>query len=351
MHDPRSILIILPNWVGDVVMATPTLAAVRARFPRAAITGLIRQGVLDLIEDSPWVDDWEVWSAKNTWDRRVGTFPVAFRLRRRRIEWVLLMTNSFRSALVARLAGIPRRIGYDRDGRGCLLTDRIPVRRDADGRIARTRMVDYYGELAVALGCERPGDRLMLHTRPEDDAVIAARLEGAGLGGHRPLVVMTPGASFGPAKCWPADRFAAVCDRLVEECGARVVLTYGPGEQSVARQAIDAMRHQPLVMQDPAITLSQLKSLIRRSDLLLCNDTGPRHLAKAFGVPVVTVFGPTWPQWTDTDYPLERIVRVDVDCGPCQKPVCPLGHLKCMTGIPVEAVFAACRDLLALRRS
>jgi heptosyltransferase-2 len=349
MRDPQTILIALPNWVGDVVMATPALAAIRARFPRAAITGLIRQGIRGLIESCPWVDDWEVWPAKNARGRQGGTFQVAFRLRRRRMEWALLMTNSFRSALVARLAGIPRRIGYDRDGRGWLLTDRIPVQRDAAGRIARTRMVNYYGELAVALGCDRPGDRLMLHTRPEDDAVISARLEAAGLAGHRPIVVMTPGASFGPAKCWPADRFAAVCDRLVDECGARVVLTYGPGEESVARRAIEAMRHRPLVMEDPAITLSQLKSLIRLSDLLLCNDTGPRHLAKAFDVPVVTVFGPTWPQWTDTDYRLERIVRIDVDCGPCQKPVCPLGHVKCMTEVGVEAVFDACRELLARR--
>jgi len=349
MGDPQTILIVLPNWVGDVVMATPTLAAIRARFPRTRITGLIRQGIRGLIEGCPWVDDWEVWTAKDARGRQGGTFRVAFRLRRRRMEWAVLTTNSFRSALVARLAGIPRRIGYDRDGRGWLLTDRIPVQRDAAGRLARTRMVDYYGELAVALGCDRPGDRLMLHTRPEDDAVIADRLKDAGLAGHRPLVVMTPGASFGPAKCWPADRFAAVCDRLVDECGARVVLTYGPGEESVARRAIEAMRHRPLVMEDPAITLSQFKSLIRFSDLLLCNDTGPRHLAKAFDVPVVTVFGPTWPQWTDTDYPLERIVRIDVDCGPCQKPVCPLGHVKCMTGVGVEAVFDACRELLERR--
>jgi heptosyltransferase-2 len=103
-------------------------------------------------------------------------------------------------------------------------------------------------------------------------------------------------------------------------------------------------------MENPKITLSQLKSVIRRSHLLLCNDTGPRHFAKAFDVPVVTVFGPTWTQWTDTDYPMERIVRIDVDCGPCQKPVCPLGHLKCMTGVSVDAVFAACRELLTIRR-
>ncbi|MEK7730292.1 MAG: glycosyltransferase family 9 protein, partial [Planctomycetota bacterium] len=88
------------------------------------------------------------------------------------------------------------------------------------------------------------------------------------------------------------------------------------------------------------------KSLIRRSDLLICNDAGPRHLAKAFDVPVVTVFGPTHPDWTSTSYEKERIVRIDVDCGPCQQRVCPLGHHQCMTGVTVDMVFAAATSLL-----
>ena len=95
--------------------------------------------------------------------------------------------------------------------------------------------------------------------------------------------------------------------------------------------------------------MGELKSLIRRSDLLICNDAGPRHFAKAFGVPVVTVFGPTHPQWTATSYEQERIVRIDVDCGPCQQRVCPLGHWKCMTGVTVEMVCEAAKVLLRSR--
>jgi len=94
------------------------------------------------------------------------------------------------------------------------------------------------------------------------------------------------------------------------------------------------------------LTLGELKSLIKRSDLLIGNDAGPRHLAKAFNVPEVTVFGPTHPEWTATDYPKERIVRIDVDCGPCQQRICPLGHLQCMTGVTVDAVFQAATELL-----
>ncbi|MCH8253562.1 MAG: glycosyltransferase family 9 protein, partial [Planctomycetes bacterium] len=130
------------------------------------------------------------------------------------------------------------------------------------------------------------------------------------------------------------------------EYGASVIITCGPGEESIAR-AIGAEMHAPgIVLDNPRLTLGQLKSLIRRCDLLLCNDAGPRHFAKAFGVPVVTIFGPTHPEWTATSYPAERIVRIDVDCGPCQKRTCPLGHLDCMTGVEVEAVYFACCDLM-----
>ena len=341
--DPDSILIVLPTWVGDVVMATPSLEAIRGRFAHAHITYLLRSNVRPLVEHSPWMDELATWPPRDRRGRQGGTVKLGIRLRRRRISWAVLLTNSFRSALVARLAGIPRRIGYARDVRSWMLTDRLAVPRET-GPIARTRMVDYYGRIAWAIGCDRPGDRLVLHVSPDDERMIAARLDGVG-----PMVVMTPGASFGPAKCWLPERFAAVCDRLAEECAARIVVTYGPGEAELARRAIGSMRCGPLVMDNPAITLGQLMAVVKRADLLLCNDTGPRHFAKAFGVPVVTVFGPTWPEWTDTDYEMERKVRIDVDCGPCQKPVCPEGHHKCMTGVTVEAVFHACGELLTRR--
>jgi heptosyltransferase-2 len=101
-----------------------------------------------------------------------------------------------------------------------------------------------------------------------------------------------------------------------------------------------------MVMDVACLTLGELNSLIRRGDLLICNDAGPRHFAKAFGVPVVTVFGPTHPDWTATSYAAERIVRINVDCGPCQQRTCPLGHLNCMTGVTVEMVFEAAAGLL-----
>ena len=136
---------------------------------------------------------------------------------------------------------------------------------------------------------------------------------------------------------------------MIAEFGATVFVTCGPGEEPIAKAIAEAMKHRAYLMTDPLLTLGELKSLFRRCDLLIANDAGPRHIAKAFGVPLVTLFGPTHPDWTATNYPRERIVRVDVDCGPCQQRICPLGHHQCMEAVSVDMVVAAARGLLGRR--
>jgi heptosyltransferase-2 len=188
-----------------------------------------------------------------------------------------------------------------------------------------------------------------LFTDPASEEAVDRRLALIGLIHSRPLVLISPGASFGSSKLWLPERFAALGDRLADEFGAAVVITCAPGEEPIAQQVAGLMRRPVRVFDDPISTLGEFKALVRRSDLLINNDTGPRHIAKAFGVPVVTIFGSTDPRWTDTSYPLERKIRIDVDCGPCQQKVCPLDHHKCMTGVTVEMVLAACQEFLAKR--
>ncbi len=212
-------------------------------------------------------------------------------------------------------------------------------------------LVEYYADLAEAIGCDRPGDRLELFTTPNCDDAVRDRLTSLGVADRHPLVVISPGARYGAAKCWSPERFAGVADRLIESENAAVLVTCGPGEEPIARHIASAVRSgrrgRMFVLDSPRLTLGELKSLIRRCDLLLGNDAGPRHLAKAFDVPVVTVFGPTHPVWTATGYGQERIVRIDVDCSPCQQRTCPLGHVRCMTGVTVAAVVEAATELLA----
>jgi len=366
--DPRSILMVAPTWVGDFVMATPMLRAVRERFADAHITLLIEPNLRDLVRGGTWMNDVVAWPAKEVRSPLHKAYrDFGWDLRRRRFDWAVLLPNSFRSALIARWAGATRRIGYDRDGRGLLLTDRLQVKnrrgaasvnfnhREAPAlpvkpsRYIPMPIVEYYADLAEAIGCARPDDRLELFTTPDCDGSVEARMQALGMVDRHPLVILSPGAKFGASKCWPVDRFAAVADHLVKAENAAVVVTCGPGEEAIAGAIGDAMNEPVVVLDEDRLSLGELKSLIARADLLLCNDAGPRHFAKAFGVPVVTVFGPTHPEWTDTDYPHERIVRIDVDCGPCQQKACPLGHLECMTGVTVDMVTEACAALIRKR--
>ncbi len=348
--DPQTILVVLPTWVGDFVMATPMLRTIRSRFAGTHITFLMEPNLRELVSGGDWMNECVQWPAR---DRRSPLRKeyrdLAWDLRRRRFDWAVLLPNSFRSALIARLAGVKRRIGYDRDGRGLLLTDRLPVKNRRDDRFVPIPLVEYYADLAETIGCDRPGDRLELFTTPDCDDSVQQRLASLGVADRRPLVVVSPGAKYGAAKCWPPERFAAAADRLIKTEDATVIVTCGPSEEPIARRIGSAMQRSGFVFDTPLLTLGELKSLIHRSDLLICNDAGPRHLAKAFNVPVVTIFGPTHPEWTATSYEAERIVRVDVDCGPCQQRVCQPGHLDCMRGVTVDMVFEAAAELLQIR--
>ncbi|NOT01643.1 MAG: lipopolysaccharide heptosyltransferase II [Phycisphaerales bacterium] len=340
------ILVVLPTWVGDCVMATPTLRAIRRRFSTARITFLMAPNVDGLMAGGDWMDEVEHWPARGDRNDVGANWRLARRLRGASFDLAVLLPNSFRAGMMALLSGARRRLGYARDGRSVLLTDRVAT---VDRGIEPHPICEHYGRIAAALGCPFPGDTLQLFTTPDCDASVERRLRFAGMDGGGPLVVISPGASFGASKLWMPERFAAVADRLVESYGASVVITFGPGEKELASSIADQMESGGEVFDDPPLSLGELKSLIRRAQLLMVTDSGPRHIAKAFGVPVVTLFGPTHQAWTDTDYADERKLSIQVDCGPCQQKVCPLGHRKCMDGITTDMVTEACGELLGSR--
>ncbi len=348
--EPNRLLVVLPNWVGDLVLATPALRAFRQRFSTSHIAFLVRPHLADILSGGDWMDEVIRWPSRRHQARsqqRRGFLGLAARLRDKRFDCAVLLTNSFKSALLARLAAIPRRVGYDRDGRGLLLTDRLLPER-ANGKYVPIPMTRYYNAVARYMGSRECPPELELFTTPKDEAGADQALASAGVEPDRPIVVLNPAASFGPAKCWLPDRFAQVADGLAERHNAAVFISCGPREISAARQVAGSMKHRGIVLDQPVMPLGPMKALIRRASLLVTNDTGPRHFAKAFGTPVVTVFGPTDPRWTELDFAAERKHQVKVHCGPCMKRTCPLDH-RCMTRIPSEAVLASAEELLAER--
>ena len=351
----RRLLVVMPSWVGDTVMATPTMRALRDLYPSAKITALVRNSVRPVLDACPWIDGMVV----SRGDRRRrgrhkdksqagnGTFSLARQLKAKRFDTAVLLPNSFRSALTVMLLGIPRRVGYDRDGRGFLLTDRLLPRRDR-GAFIPVPMLDYYLGLARYLGATDVDPTMQLATRPEDDATVDRLLASQG---HRrdrnPLVLIVPGASYGSAKMWLAERFAQVADRCVRELSATVAVGGSPRERNILDQVTGCARERIIDLTKLGIDLTLFKSVVKCSRLVVTNDTGPRHIAAAMKVPVITIFGPTDPAWTQINFPDERQVMVEVECGPCQLKNCPLDH-RCMKQIEPDMVMNKAIELMAL---
>ena len=315
---PLHVLIVAPSWVGDVVMATPALRRVRTALRGATIALLHKPGIAGVVEgfDAP-----EAEGGLGLVDELIVSHPggvmghkhTAAKLRHGRFDTALLLTNSFSTALTARMAGIPRRIGYDRDGRGLLLTHRLRAPR-AGGGWAMVPAVDYYWHAAGALVAQPTGtaDRelepanergehrlpvgvcLELAVSERDEAAADALLRRAEIDGER-FAILNPGGN-NPAKRWPADRFAELARWLRDERGLRVLVNGSPAEADLTASIAEAGGGVGL----PAIggTLGGLKALVRRAAVLVTNDTGPRHFAAALGTPLVTLFGPTDHRWT-----------------------------------------------------
>ncbi len=344
--DLSKTLVVLPNWVGDVVLATPALRALRKGLTDSEITYLMRPYVADVLQDSPWADRVELWP-ESCGRRKRGLLGLGRRLREHGYTAVVLFTNSFRTACLAWLVRAERRVGYARDYRSFLLTDRlVPLRQN--GRFTVESMLSYYGRLVEYVGCSNVAGPLELHTDPQSDAEVARWWSEFGIEDGQPVVVLNPGAAFGGSKLYPPDQFGAVATALAQQLGAKVLITGGPKESAIVDRVRVASTADVVALTPPRLNLRLLKSVIARSSLLITNDTGPRHFAIAFDVPVVTIFGPTHPEWTETNYRRERKVLIPVDCGPCQKPICPLDH-RCMTGISPEVIIEQASRLLKAR--
>lgn len=341
----RRLLVVIPNWVGDVVLATPVLAALRAHFREARITYLLRPYVTEVVDGGGWHDAVIHWPGGNGLARELRIWRVGRRMQTDRFDLALLLTNSFRSALLAWRAAASRRVGYARELRGWLLTERLRPHRQ-NGSFVPSPVLPYYVHLAESVGCPVPQRKVRLGLTPQQERAGRELQKHYGLDERRPYALINPGAAFGAAKCWLPERFAEVCRRLWNEMDLRPVLVGAPREVPLMRHIAELAGADTLCCDNPGTTLGSLKVLARDAALLVCNDTGPRHYGSAFDVPTVTIFGPTHQAWTDTDYAGEIRLQVPVECGPCQLRTCPI-DLRCMTELTVDMVMDAVRDVRA----
>ncbi|OGV78525.1 MAG: lipopolysaccharide heptosyltransferase II [Lentisphaerae bacterium RIFOXYB12_FULL_65_16] len=339
---PKTILVRCPNWVGDLVMATPVFACLRSNFPEARIVACMRRHLRGILEDSPWIDEFIYGDDKSV----RGFFTLVRQVRQARPELTLVMTNSSWTFLPLWLAGASPAYGYrHRFPRRYLITGGPEPRRDDNG-VRRVPMLDYYLELCRFLN-------LKLDENPRPVLFAAPELQKAGdeyLARHgvRPedrVIGLNPGARFGSSKCWPPEHFARLADLLQANLPCKILLLVGPREEEIARRIREASHTELVDTASDPVDLALLKPLIRRCSLLVTNDTGPRHYAVAFNVPVVVIMGPTDPRYTGANLEKTAILRRNIDCSPCHLKVCPQDH-RCMTEITPEMVLAEAIRLL-----
>lgn len=330
------VVIRVPNWIGDAVLALPAMESLRYNFPDASLAVAAKSWVQGLFASTslgaaviplPGRNDVKtLWTTAQS--LRAGDFDIG-----------LLLTNSFSSAFLFYLARLPERWGYGTDGRGILLTKSVPPRPGDSPR----HQVYYYLDLIRGLGLPTLEPKLKLSVPAGVARAARERLTALGLDPAKPLIIISPGASYGPAKRWPASRFGELATLLQAKMDAEILLIGAAEEMDIATAIATSMPRKPTVLTG-STSLSELLGLISLAKLFISNDSGPMHIANSLGIPVVAIFGPTDPAVTGPFEKPSACLKKDVPCWPCSYRACPYDH-RCMTGISVEEVLTACEAL------
>jgi heptosyltransferase-2 len=328
----KKIIIRAPNWIGDSILSIPAITSLHSNF-----------------------HDAEIWVAATDWVRDIyssfdfirGIFPLpdndstrewsrsARSLRSHGFDIGLLLTNSFSSALHFYQAKIPERWGYKKDLRSVFLSRSIPAPKKEVVR----HQVEYYLDLVSALGFERIPPRLQLPLNEGENEKATAYLNSTGRTPSRPLVVFSPGASYGPAKRWPASSFAELGKLLLTRCDADLAVIGSANESDLAEEISSGLSQKPMILTGK-IPLRLTAAVIKQAELFITNDSGPMHMANALGIPTVAIFGPTDPRRTGPFQEPSSVLKKDVPCSPCLYRVCPFDH-PCMKMIHPRDVLEA----------
>jgi heptosyltransferase-2 len=337
------------NWVGDSVMSLPALDQIRRGFPNAHITLMVLPWVSGIYEDCSLVDEVLLYDRLEEHRGIGGRIRLIQQLRARSFEAAILFQNAFEAALLTNLAAVPLRCGYSRDARGWLLSHALtidPRLRNlhqsyyyldlVERFLGRARTIDSLSPSIVSLPPELPpGQWLKISSKRKENARQLLREEGIS---RRKLIVgVNPGASFGSAKRWPQERYAALLDQLAHDQEADIVIFGSAAEVRIAEAIAKGMRRPPVILSGKT-TLSGLIALISCCDLFITNDSGPMHLAAALQIPMLAIFGPTDEIATGPMSVKAIVIKKKVECSPCLLRECPIDH-RCMTEIAVEEVY------------
>jgi len=336
----KNILIRGTNWIGDAVMTIPAVTAIRNSFPESTISVLARPWVAEVYRLCPAVNEIILFHDPGFHSGIQGKIRLAGELRTKRFDAAILLQNAIEAAIITCLAGIPIRAGYNSDARGFILTHSVQRTK----AIQEVHQIDYYMEMVKSLGCSLAEKSVRLQPDSATASISGDIFRQQGIKEDRLLVGMAPGATYGPAKKWFPERFAAVADRLIDEFSVQVVLL-GSGEDRKSAEQVEQQSRHPLFNLSGHTNLKEAIAVMARCNLFISNDSGLMHVAGALDVPLVAIFGSTNPTTTSPVGNKSIVVRKNVPCSPCLKEVCPT-DFRCMDMVSIDDVYEKARDLL-----
>ncbi len=329
----------MPNWIGDLVMATPVIAAFKKAYPDAKLTAMVQNPLGDLLIKDPHIDELFRFNRASGFARRNERRDIVEKIRQGKYDLGLLLTNSISSAWWFWQGRIQRRMGYAVQGRSLLLTDPVKTPPNIDAQ----HLVKTYLQILSPL--EIPTNNLSpkLYLGSEEVAQAKKILLEMGVDPQTPLIGINPGAAFGSAKCWLPERFREVAERLMKETSATLLFF---GDRSGAPLVKEIWRDLPSRAINFAgnTSLRELMALISLCNVLLTNDSGPMHMAYALDTEVVALFGSTDDVRTGP-YNSGLVIHKHVACSPCFKRTCPIDFL-CMKEITTEEVVQTIKHSL-----
>ena len=336
----ENILIRGTNWIGDAVMTIPAVNAVRNAFPQARISLLAKPWLAEVYRLCPSLDEIILFHDPGSHAGMMGKIRLANELKTRKFAAAILLQNAIEAAIITWWAGIPIRAGYNSDGRGLLLTHSVQ-RTEA---IRKVHQIEYYLEMVKSLGCPSAGTDVRLRPGQEYDALAEKLFDAHGIGREGMLIGVAPGATYGPAKRWYSDRFAAVADRLMDEFSARIIL-FGSKDDRESADHVQGHSHYPLINLAGKTNLKEAVAVMARCSLFISNDSGLMHVAGALNIPTVAIFGSTNPVATAPVGDKSVVIYKGASCSPCLKETCPTDY-RCMDMISVDDVYETSRSFL-----
>jgi len=339
---PENIIVRMPNWIGDLVMATPVLEDLRKKFPSAKITAMCQFNISALLKNDPNIDEIYSFKRPSGWIHRSEHLAIIEDLRRGNYDLGVLLTNSLSSVWWFWRGNVANRIGFTDTLRNLLLTKIVPWPKELETQ----HQVITYKNLLEPLGIPLSSTSPALYITAEEEDAAKEQLLKLGIEPQRDILIgINPGAAYGSAKCWLPERYRAVVERLLKDPRVRVVFFGDQSGASLVDEICKGLPDERVIQLAGKTTLRTLMALIRLCAVFLTNDSGPMHIAAALNVPLLALFGSTSDVKTGP-YKSGKVIHKHVECSPCYKRKCPI-DFRCMKRITVEEVYAEIKDLLS----